>query len=393
MNNNTYVLPLEGYEELEKRVSKMNKKHKSSISLNIISRSIMKGDNGIEFPVVEFELVGDKPLLGTHEVLAIKQIDGGHVLIFGSSTKDVPKKYWSLEENHCDHCATQRNRKTFLILRNISTGEILQVGKSCVKEYTNSLEDDIHKLYRLYALYEEVENFGWGDYAPSEGYVTYDVKKYLGIACKETEDHGYLPVSEALEQGKTPTKTTCWRLYLKFRMEMKTPEEYQKQERVEEILAWWLNQANRENDSFWLNVSGVLRDGYCSEKALGLIAFLPSAYEKHLARLRRLEEAFKFSSYFPTDMKVGDKVELEVVLRKRSYYENNFSYYGGLNGVYQFSDKDGHCFLWRTAAKSLLDELDLSKETKLLLSGTVKEFSEYKRTKQTVLTRCKVKLV
>lgn len=83
MNNNTYVLPLEGYEELEKRVSKMNKKHKSSISLNIISRSIMKGDNGIEFPVVEFELVGDKPLLGTHEVLAIKQIDGGHVLIFG----------------------------------------------------------------------------------------------------------------------------------------------------------------------------------------------------------------------------------------------------------------------------------------------------------------------
>lgn len=390
---NVYELPLEGFNELEIRISKLNKKYGCSISAKVIRHYLAKGENGVEYPVVEFELLGDKPLLGAYEVLAVKQIDGRHVLIFGASTKDVPKEYWSPELNHCDHCSKNRNRKTFLILRNTSTGEILQVGKSCVKEYTNSLEDEIRKLYRLYALYEDVEKFCWDCYSPSEGYVVYGVKKYLGIACKETKDHGYLPVSDALEQRKTPTKTTCWRLYLKFRMEMKTPEEYQNQERVEEIIAWWLNQANRENDSFWLNVSGVLRDGYCSEKALGLIAFLPSAYEKHLARLRRLEEAFKFSSYFPTDMKVGDKVELEVVLRKRSYYENNFSYYGGLNGVYQFSDENGHCFLWRTAAKSLLDDLDLSKETKLLLIGTVKEFSEYKRTKQTVLTRCKVKLV
>ena len=128
-------------------------------------------------------------------------------------------------------------------------------------------------------------------------------------------------------------------------------------------------------------------------QSLGFVAFLPDAYERHLARLRKLEKAYKFSPCYPSNMNVGDKVNLEVVLRKRSYYQNNFSYYASTNGCYSFSDKNGHCFLWRTKAKPDLDELDLDKEVKLLLSGTIKEFAEYRQTKQTVLTRCKVNVL
>ena len=127
-----YELPLEAFEALETRISKLNKKYRVSVSTKVLRHSLAKGENGIEYPIVEFEVCGEKPHLGTHEVLAVKKVEGNHVLIFGPSAEDVPKKYWSLEENQCDHCSTMRSRKTFLILRNFETGEILQVGKTCL---------------------------------------------------------------------------------------------------------------------------------------------------------------------------------------------------------------------------------------------------------------------
>ena len=55
------------------------------------------------------------------------------------------------------------------------------------------------------------------------------------------------------------------------------------------------------------------------------------------------------------------------------------------------SDREGHCFLLKTGAATMLDDVDLASEQPLLLSGKIKEFSEYKGVKQTVLLRCKVK--
>lgn len=388
-----YFLPEEGFKELEELVSKLNKKHGSSILATVVKTTIAKTKKGVEYPLVEFELSGEKPLLGTHEFLAIKKIDGNHVTLFGHGVNDVPKEYWDVNKTECDHCGTFRARTNLAIIRNIETGEIMQVGKSCLREYTHSMEDEIRKIYNATALYEFITNFVWDDYCPTIGFSAVDIKTYLGICREETQENGFVSVGEAKERGLISTKDICWNKYLNLRGSVEFYEKYRHDKKVEDIISWWLNQKNREEDPFWLNVSSILKDTFVRVSQLGLIAFLPSAYEKHLERMRRLEAVYKFSPYFPTDIKVGDKVEIEVVLRNRSYYETHFSYYGKLNGIYQFSDDDGHCFLWRTGAKSDFDDLDLTKENKILLSGTVKEFSEYKRTKQTVLTRCKFKIL
>ena len=384
----SYFLPEEGFKVLEELVSKLNKKYCASISTTVMKTTIAKTKKGIEYPLVEFEVVGDKPLLGTHEFLAIKKIDGNHVTLFGPRVEDVPKEYWDVNKTECDHCGTFRARTNLAIIRNIETGEIMQVGKSCLREYTHSMEDEIRKIYRATALYEFITNFAWDDYCPTMSFSAVDIKTYLGLCYEETQENGFVSVSEAKEHGIVSTRDLCWQQYLNLRGSAEFPEKYHHDKKVEDIVSWWLNQQNRAEDPFWLNVSSILKDTFVRVNQLGLIAFLPSAYEKHLERMRRLEAAYKFSPCYPPDMKVGDKVEIEVVLRNRSYYETHFSYYGKLNGVYQFSDDNGHCFVW-----SDLDDLDLTKENKILLSGTVKEFSEYKGTKQTVLTRCKVKIL
>ena len=385
-----YELPLEAFEALETRISKLNKKYRVSVSTKVLRHSLAKGENGIEYPIVEFEVCGEKPHLGTHEVLAVKKVEGNHVLIFGPSAEDVPKKYWSLEENQCDHCSTMRSRKTFLILRNFETGEILQVGKTCVKEYTNSLEEEIFRLYRVYALYREAGQFNWDGYIPSSGYIVYDVRKYLAIASKVIASEGYVSSDEAFQNGELSTKQNCCSLYDKFASEG-FPEEFGDVDKVNDIISWWLGKNHRDDDAFWQNVAEILKDGYCREKFLGLVTFLPNSYENYLERIRNMTPKYDFLNDYPTGMAVGDKVSIEVVLRKRSYYETNFSYYGQTVGVYLMSDREGHCFLWKTGAATMLDDVDLASEQPLLLSGKIKEFSEYKGVKQTVLLRCKVK--
>lgn len=81
---------------------------------------------------------------------------------------------------------------------------------------------------------------------------------------------------------------------------------------------------------------------------------------------------------------VGDKLEgVELIFKNIFFYETQF---GGMC-IYIFEDAEGHQFKWNTASgfANSLEEGDHIK-----LNATIKEHSEYKGIKQTVLTRCKM---
>ena len=86
--------------------------------------------------------------------------------------------------------------------------------------------------------------------------------------------------------------------------------------------------------------------------------------------------------------KVGDKIEVEVTYIHTASWEN--AYGGWLNhasvtNLHTFKDSQGNVFTWKT---SNFIEADYGQ--KMTIKGTVKEHSEYKGIKQTVLTRCKI---
>lgn len=85
---------------------------------------------------------------------------------------------------------------------------------------------------------------------------------------------------------------------------------------------------------------------------------------------------------------IGDRLDLEVTFVKRFTYE--VASYRGWGTDYMaintFIDNDGNYFIWKsTSAYFNADE-----RSKVRLRGTVKEHSDYKGIKQTVLQRCKV---
>ena len=81
---------------------------------------------------------------------------------------------------------------------------------------------------------------------------------------------------------------------------------------------------------------------------------------------------------------VGEKLYKKLTLKSIFTFVSHFSYYGELNAIYKFEDENGNVYIWKTSCKDL-EEGEVYK-----LSGIVKEHSEYKGEKQTVLTRCKI---
>lgn len=112
--------------------------------------------------------------------------------------------------------------------------------------------------------------------------------------------------------------------------------------------------------------------------------------EKLIAALKKIEEAEKAlevkaagnTEYFG---EVGQRIEVQVKLVKVVSFESfKYSYYdSGISYLHTFKDADGHTFIWKTGSSSI------EEGSTVTLKGTIKEHSEYKGVKQTVLTRCK----
>lgn len=94
---------------------------------------------------------------------------------------------------------------------------------------------------------------------------------------------------------------------------------------------------------------------------------------------------------------VGDKITVEVTFSREVSFETQF----GTQYIYFFKDEAGNTLVWKTSASLCLDNLDehnryvfVNKGDKIRFTASIKEHSEYKGEKQTILQRVrKVELI
>lgn len=103
---------------------------------------------------------------------------------------------------------------------------------------------------------------------------------------------------------------------------------------------------------------------------------------------------------------IGKRMTVRVTFKKSfDYVDYKFSYYGTTHFTHIFEDADGNTIVWKST--SPVEAVNDGKEnpnrkgdlifipigSTVDLTGTVKEHGMYKDTEQTVVTRCKFKLV
>lgn len=81
---------------------------------------------------------------------------------------------------------------------------------------------------------------------------------------------------------------------------------------------------------------------------------------------------------------VGKRITVNAVIKSRYDFKVQYGWKEDIMRIYTFI-ADGNVLVWKTTGY-----IDAENGSAVTLTGTVKEHSEYKGTKQTVLTRCKV---
>lgn len=118
-------------------------------------------------------------------------------------------------------------------------------------------------------------------------------------------------------------------------------------------------------------------------------------YQAELDAEARLKALRDFSG---SEWVAEPKKRLDLTLTLVNDYEyvgQSYSYYDdGTRHIYTMRDADGNCFVWKTSKPMGLwveDEwVDADEMDTIVMRATVKEHSEYRGTKQTVITRPKI---
>lgn len=137
-------------------------------------------------------------------------------------------------------------------------------------------------------------------------------------------------------------------------------------------LGWHFNKEVAGYQLVRINVVEV------AEKNFDGKIFFKEDVEERVNKIRKELEVFKpTKSEFVGE--VGGRYSGRVILKRAYYFQGAFGY----TGIFNFEDEDGNTIVWKTSADREFEE-----NTIYQISGKIKEHSEYRGDKQTVLTRC-----
>lgn len=311
------------------------------------------------------------------------------------SDKEIPEKYKTID-GICEHCNTNRRRKETVLLQN-EQGNIIQIGKSCLKDY---LGYDINDKLSYMDLLTEIENEDFTTISNIDGvkFAKYiNTMKLLNISNLLIKSFGYVKTkNEYGERNTNNTKDRTLNLYCENNIyrttisgqQMYTNEEiaiyntinsanYKDDEVIEAI--GWIKQQNNNSD-YINNLQVLANNEYINYKETGILCSFMVCYYKvqeHEQKQKKQTEQIK-NEYVGT---VGEKIQTELTLKN----EFNFETQWGISHIYIFKDAEGHEYKWNSSKS-----IETEKQEKAIIKGTIKAQEEYKGIKQTILTRCKI---
>lgn len=409
----TYLIREENLERLEKKLATIKKKCEAShCSFNYEIKgeqfSTTKDDAGNEYTAryIEVEVSGEAKYEGWSFVATIDHHKAGNVIRAYNTELTIPEKYKSCGPT-CEHCNKIRSRKDTYLIYNEANQEFKQVGRSCLREFTNGLSaEDVAFFCSIYEAMENAGSFSgpsFNRYIEVEGILPYAFEcfKHWGYQKSRNsyfDENGYIPENYRSTSDRVTDyyyiDRACLKVREKLQEEMKevsfdANSEYAI-ESTKNALEWIRNIDEEElrSNEYLRNLRVICSDKFTDWRSLGILVSLTTAYERHLGKLaayEKKENAHKAEVEASAHVgEVGDKLEINVTsFTCISSWENMY----GVTFLYKFTDAENHTFIWY-ASKSVDNEDQVIK-----VKGTIKNHSEFQGIKQTVLTRCKVEVI
>lgn len=307
----------------------------------------------------------------------IEHTQHGNVVHHLDNSVEVPPHYLTTKPV-CEHCGTTRARVYTYLLKNYDTGDIKQVGKSCLEEYTGGLDAAVCAAYES-AIHDCetwqgcVKGINYGKYFP--------IHDVLTTACAFVDTFGYQRTdSENATRdqvlGYLENRPVQMDLAVQYNLD---PSQYQNMSN--DIVTWaaQLDTNQCERFTYLHSLKVLLAHDYINRKDISMVVSAVSTYTRELEK--RYEE-LNWLQQRVISQHVGNikdritvpQADIECITGWDTQYGHTF--------LYKIIDPKGNVFIWKTGT--------YIEHEKATVVGTVKAHNTYNGEKQTELTRCKV---
>ncbi len=284
----------------------------------------------------------------------------------------------------CDHCRTSRRRAVCYVVQH-DNGARKVVGSSCVADFTGITRG----VERLVALgFDAASVFeGSDEWEGGRGSNMIDVAEYLTAVAAMIRAYGWLSRTTANERGEhgqaTADQAGVWLgANAKDRREGWPKMSVTRSDRACALRSMhWAAQLAGDSD-YDANIRAIASVGYCKPAHMGLAASIVSSW------LRVQERANERAKRVPVNDNaiagaIGDKLHTFVeVVSKREIADDY-----GVTTIVRMTEVDtGATIVWFASS----DTSDLVERERVQVRATVKKLTEYKGTRQTVVTRLTV---
>jgi hypothetical protein len=324
--------------------------------------------------VYNTRVTGEAPSYGGYTFLArIDRVGESFVISTAPGVEHVERSL--VHAGECDHCGFNRQRNNTYLVRNDSTGETVNVGSTCIKDFLG------WDASVVFFSDSDIEVEQGGSYVERQ----FSVDTVLAYAFSAIRAHGWVArssyegrptadlVSLALFGGRMSERDLADVRALHAHVEEATAA-------VEAIKGYILSDAFNGSSTYVDNLKVLVAQEAVTARQFGLLASAPQAY---LRSMEKAAEKKAAEAQTPSEWvgAVKGKVEVTGTIEAVRYIDGNY----GTTLLYTILGEDGNLYKWFSSNWALGEETGV----KVHITGTVKAHDEYNGTKSTVLTRCK----
>lgn len=414
----TYNIYEENWPRLEKRLKAISKKCKTygtEFHFRKVGEEIkpFTDEDGkqinLKFFVVEAS--GVAQIAGWEFAGTIEHTANGNI-ITGYTEETLPERFFTAP-CQCEHCKSKRRRNNTYIVKNIETGEYKQVGKSCLRDYTNGLSAEAVTAW-VAGFESLIKGETPGDGGERKVYV--ETREILSYMAECIRIYGY--VKRDAWSGEC-TADRAWRYYAAahnwggvWMQESNRQTRHEMdgigfdvtrkivQSKVDDALDW-ASRIEDKGNVYMHNLKVACGLEYCEKSSGGIIASLFPTYDRNLeyeaerrAREAQREAEARCESNSSYQGTVGKRITINGLqkIRVLTSWETQW----GTTSIVKLVDMSGNVYTWKTSSfpQSVWTKIDAYGEAEackdMVLTGTVKEHKEYRGIMQTELQRCRI---
>jgi hypothetical protein len=392
---------------------------------------------------------GEAPILNNWKVLGMIEKNpetNSFTLTSFNEKTPVPVEYRDADPCKCDHCNTNRGRNSTFILKNEDDNELMQVGKSCMKDFVDDKELEMLIFYSQ--LEEVVRDFDPDSIGNSEGILNiYPKKEYLAaISCYMRHENGYRSYKNADFYDRAPHTSMVAKHMLNGadlasyvsnikrnlfddKEGLKVVDDYydlvtslkptdDDYVRAEKTLTYFKdNPPEKTDNEFYYNMHSVITNDsiFLYKGESGRVSYAIEYYDQEIKRTlrdelmkNRKEKALSVPDFIGEDKTQFEEIEVKFTGFKESFDED---YYGNMvyNNIFFMETQDGRMLRWKASNSgrpecfsdekaypsedsvklAIKDAVDRGEPLWVTIKGNVSRLNEYNGVKKTFINRVK----